>query len=57
MKFTISNTTLVVFIPNFTATHAITSTNTLEYIKHDYCILLCSAVHRCPINQLLTSVV
>ena len=30
MKFIpISNTTLVVFIPNFTATHAITSTNTV----------------------------
>ena len=27
MKFTISNTTRVVFIPNFTVTHAITSTN------------------------------
>ena len=25
LKFTISNTTLVVFIPNFTATHAIPS--------------------------------
>ena len=27
VKFIISNTTRVVFIPNFTATHAITSTN------------------------------
>ena len=32
-KFPISNTTLVVFIPNFTATHAITSTNTI-FLQH-----------------------
>ena len=32
MKSTISNTTTVVFIPNFTATHAITSTNGMEVV-------------------------
>ena len=33
----ISNTTLVVFIPNFTATYAITSTNFMEVLQSLHC--------------------
>ena len=34
VKFTISNTTLVVFIPNFTATHAIPVNTILTAYTH-----------------------
>ena len=38
VKFTISNTTRVVFIPNFTATHAIFPVNTILLHIHMLCI-------------------
>ena len=45
--FPISNTTLVVFIPNFTATHAITSTNNTSVVLEEWYLSQISLLYPC----------